>query len=160
MTGPHGGGPGTIDDLVDRITQGTRLDAAQARLVLGSALVFIRAHADPVKVRRLCEALPGVEALAAETPAGPAGAGGALASIMRTLGGVYGSTLADAMAMGRQLNAQGISNGQLKKLLPLTLECVRTQTGGDLMREVVESIPGAGVLMSALESDRGRNQAG
>lgn len=145
-----------VDELIARITSNTRLDAAQARTVMGSALVMMRAHADPAKMRRLVEALPGVEALAADALP-QAGGGGVLGGMMRTFGGAYGSSLADAMEMGKAINAQGISNGQLKKLLPLAMEFVRETSGRDLLREALESIPGVGVLLNSLDQPPRRN---
>ena len=144
-----------IDELISRITANTRLDAAQARLVLGQAYGMIRAHADPAKVRRLREAIPGLDTVAAD--ALPAQGGGVLGGMMRTLGGAYGAALSDAMAMGGELNARGISNGQLKKLLPIAMDWVKEKTGRDLLRETLESIPGVGVLLNGLEQAQRRN---
>jgi hypothetical protein len=58
------------------------------------------------------------------------------------------------MVMGRELNAQGISNGQLKKVLPIAMDFVREKAGRDLLRETLESIPGVAVLLSGLEPPR------
>ncbi len=148
-----------IDELIGRITATTRLDQAQARLVLVSAFTMIRAHADPAKVRRLSEALPGLDILAAETlpgPGGGGGGGGLLGGMMRTFGGSYGAALSDSMSMGAELNARGITNGQLKKLLPIAMDFIREKTGRDLLRETLESIPGVGVLLSGLEAAQRR----
>ncbi len=147
-----------IEELIGRITANTRLDAAQARLVMGQAYGMLRAHADPAKVRRLTEALPGLGTLAAEGL--PGSGGGMLGGMMRTFGGSYGAALSDAMVMGGELNARGITNGQLKKLLPITMDFVKEKTGRDLLRETLESIPGVGVLLNGLEQAQRRSAAG
>ncbi len=152
--------PQLIEELIGRITADTRLDAGQARLVMGQAYGMIRAHADPAKVRKLNEALPGLDTLAADGLAGPASGGGVLGGMMRTFGGAYGASLSDAMAMGVELNARGITNGQLKKLLPIAMDFVKEKTGRDLLRETLESIPGVGVLLNGLEQAQRRSAAG
>ena len=148
-----------IDELVTRIVANTRLDEGKARLVLGSAYRMIGAHADPAKVRRLREAVPGLESLAAEGSAS-LGGGGLMSGMMRTLGGSYGAALSDSMAMGQELNARGITNGQLKKVLPIAMDWVKERTGRDLLRETLESIPGVGVLLSGLEQAQRRSATG
>src|SRR5688572_13226653 len=147
-----------IDELIARITANTRLDAAQARLVLGTAFQMIGAHADPSKVRRLKAAIPDLDTVAAD--ALPIPGGGVLGGMMRTLGGSYGAALSDAMAMGGELNARGITNGQLKKLLPIAMDWVEQKAGRDLLRETLESIPGVGVLLNGLEQAQRRGAAG
>lgn len=134
-----------IEDLIARSAQAAGIHPDKARTTLAAALGLMKTHADPAKLAELLRAVPGTEALAAEGQAArPRKGGGLLGGLMKTVGGSGGAVLSDAMAMGAYLNAQGITNGQLKKLLPVAEDWVREKTGRDLLREVFMSVPGVG----------------
>lgn len=134
-----------IDDLIAESAQGAGLPPEKARFAIASALSLMDRHADKTKMAGLYAGVPEARALAAEAPAAKK-AGGLMAGMMK-LGGSSGAALSDAMAMSQSLTAEGVTNGHLKKLLPLACEWVKAQTGRDLLGEAMMSIPGVGALM-------------
>ena len=123
------------------------MHADKARLTLAAALGLMKTHADPAKLEELFRAVPGAEALAAEGLANKPKGGGLLGGLMKTVGGSGGAAMSDALAMGKHLNAKGVSNGQLQRLLPVAEDWVRSKTGRDLLREVFQSVPGVGAFL-------------
>ncbi len=134
-----------IDDLIAQSAEGTSLPPDKARFALASALSLMDRHADHQKMADLYARVPDARALGAEAPP-PKKAGGLMAGMMK-LGGSSGAALSDAMAMSQSLAAEGVTNGHLKKLLPLACEWVKARTGRDLLGEAMMSIPGVGALL-------------
>jgi hypothetical protein len=132
-----------IDELIHEVAAKTRLDASQARILLADALALIRKHADPAKVAALFEATPGAEALAAG--AAPLPKSGLLGGAMRMAGG---GALADGMAVLQSLSKSGIVQADMQAALPIAVRWVKERAGADLLGEALQSIPGAGGLLS------------
>jgi uncharacterized protein VcgC/VcgE DUF2780 len=134
-----------IDDLIAKSAAAAGMTEDRARTTLSAALGLMKTHADPAKLAELFQAVPEAEGLAVQGQAAqPKKGGGLFGGLMKTVGGSSGAAMADAMAMASQLNAMGISNGQLKRLLPVAEDWVRERTGRDLLREVFASVPGVG----------------
>jgi hypothetical protein len=138
-----------IEELVQKCAAAAGMAPDKARETLAAALGLMKTHADPVKLAELFAAVPGADALAAQGQAiAPKKGGGLLGGLMKTVGGSGGAALSDAMAMATRLNADGVSNGQLKKLLPVAEDWVRERTGRDLLHEVFMSVPGVGAFIN------------
>jgi hypothetical protein len=138
-----------IEELIARLVEATGLTPDKARFALSSALGLLQTHARPDKLAELYAAVPGTETLARQGQAQqPQSGGGLLGGMMKTLGGSGGAAIADALAMSRHLNAQGVSNGRLKKMLPVTEDFVQEKTGRNLLREVLLSTPAVGAYLS------------
>ena len=133
-----------IEELIARCAQAAGMHPDKARLTLAAALGLMKTHADPAKLNELFRAVPGAEGLAQEGLANKPKGGGLLGGLMKTVGGSGGAAMSDALAMGKHLNAKGVSNGQLQRLLPVAEDWVRAKTGRDLLREVFASVPGVG----------------
>lgn len=139
-----------IDELVQRSAQATGLSAEQSRLGLSAALSLIQKHGDPAKVSDLFAKVPGASDLAEEGGAMTAQkSGGLLGGLMRGAGGASGAAMSDAMAIGQKLAKQGVTTSDMQNILPVAMDFVREKTGGDLLREVLTTIPGLGPLMVA-----------
>src|SRR5688500_767863 len=136
-----------IDDLIAKSAQAAGMHPDKARLTLASALGLMKTHADPAKLNELFRAVPGAEGLAEEGLASKPKGGGLLGGLMKTVGGSGGAAMSDALAMGKHLNAKGVSNNQLQRLLPVAEDWVRARTGRDLLREVFHSVPGVGAFL-------------
>jgi len=139
-----------IEDLVDLAATHAGLSHAQAEMALSAALFLIRKHGDADKVSDLFAAIPGCDAMA---EAGSAMAqnksGGLMAGLMSKAGGSSGAAMSDAMAMNQQLTRQGVTVSDMQRILPLSMTWVQGQTGQDLLRDVLASIPGLGPLLTA-----------
>lgn len=137
-----------IDDLIRTGAAQTGLSDTQVRSALSGALGLIDKHAAPAKRDELYAAVPGAQALAAQgAAAAPKGGGGLMGGLMRAAGGSGGGAMADAMAMLERAKREGISQDELKRLLPVAMDWVRSQTGRDLLREVVQTVPGVGGML-------------
>jgi hypothetical protein len=127
-----------IDELIRDGVAATRLSAAQVTAALTASLGLIDKHADRAKAEELYAAVPGASALAAEG-ARSVGKGKGLLPIPGPLG--------DAMGMMNLLKKQGVSQADLKALLPVAMSFVQQRTGRDILREVVSTIPGVGPML-------------
>ena len=135
-----------IDDLISQAAGQTGLNTDQVRQALGGALGLIDKHADPAKRDELYAAVPGAQALASSAPQS-SGGGGLMGGLMRAAGGSSGGAMADGMAMLERLKRDGVSQDDLKRLLPIAMTWVQSNTGRDLLREVAGSIPGIGGML-------------
>jgi hypothetical protein len=90
----------------------------------------------------------GAEAVAVSPEARPKGGGGLFGGLMKSAGGVSGAAMADAMGALDRLKRVGVDKADLKALVPIAEDKVRQETGRDLLREVVASVPGVGALLS------------
>jgi hypothetical protein len=138
-----------IEELVQDASNRTGLSPAQARLGLSAALALMQKHGEPAKVGELFEAIPGADVLAAEGQVlTQQKSGGLMGGLMKSVGGSSGAAMSDAMAMGQRLAKQGITTSDMQAMLPLAMTFVREKTGGDLLREVLITIPGLGKLLT------------
>src|SRR5262245_31535357 len=119
-----------IDDLIAQAAAHTRLDAAQTRTALATALALIDRHGDPSRLQALYAAVAGAAGLAGEG-AGELPKTGMMGGLMA---GGAGGPAADAMALMGRLQKDGIGMEDLKALLPIAMDWVREQTGRDLLR--------------------------
>ncbi len=139
-----------IEDLVQQSATHAGLSFEQAATALSAALFLIRKHGDPAKVTELFKAIPGCEAMAetGSTLAVSKG-GGLMSGLMRNAGGASGAAMSDAMAMGQRMARQGVTTSDMQKILPLAMDWVKAQSGRDLLREVLTTIPGLGPLLTS-----------
>ncbi len=137
-----------IDDMVKTAAEQTGMDQVKVRRALTGALGLIDKHADPAKKDELYAAVPGAQELASSGVREiGSGGGGLMGGLMRAAGGAQGSALADAKAMLDRAGKEGVSQDDLKRLLPVAMNWVRSHTGRDLLREVVATIPGVGGML-------------
>lgn len=137
-----------IDEMITEGATRTGLPPAKVRQALTGALGLLDKHASEPKLRELYAAVPGTEALARAPDAKPKGGGGLFGGLMRSAGGVSGAAMADAMGALNRIQKEGVSKDQLKVLMHVAIDRVRERTGKDLLREVVESVPGVGGLIA------------
>lgn len=137
-----------IEELVADGAAKTGLPAAKVRLALTRALGLLDKHASEARLRELYQAVPGAEALARSSEARPRRGGGLFGGLMKSAGGLSGAAIADAMGSLERARQDGVSKEQLKALMHVAIDRVRERTGKDLLREVVESVPGVGALIA------------
>lgn len=137
-----------IDELITDGAAKTGLSPAKVRVALQASLGLLDKHAAPSKTQELYDAVPGTEALARAPDARPRSGGGLFGGLMRSAGGVSGAAMADAMGALNRIQKEGVSKDQLKVLMHVAIDRVRERTGKDLLREVVESVPGVGGLIA------------
>ena len=135
-----------IEELYAEAAGRTRLNERQVKDALAGSLGLIQKHADPARTKALFEGVPGTQALAA-SGAPPAKGGGLFGGIMKAAGGAGGAAMSDALALQGRLGKQGISQDDLKQLLPIAREFVRRKTGRDLLGDTLKSIPGVGSML-------------
>ncbi|KQT09170.1 hypothetical protein ASG40_11045 [Methylobacterium sp. Leaf399] len=124
-----------MDELITRVTSVTGLDAATAQTALGHILAFLQKEGPATEVAQLLTAMPGSEALIADSNAGEGGGGG----LMGMLGGMMGGGV---MALGQKLMAAGVPMGQMQPLGRELFAYGREKVGEDVMGPIVGSIPG------------------
>ena len=115
-----------------------------------AALFLLEKHADPSQVKDLFASVPGAEDLAKQGAVlGQNKAGGLVAGMMRNVGGASGAAMSDAMSVGQRLTRQGITTADMQAILPVAMQFVRETTGRDLLKDVLNTIPGLGPLLTA-----------
>ena len=137
-----------IEELYAEAAGRTRLNEGQVKATLAGALGLIQKHADPAKSRALFDGVPGTQALAA-AGAPPKGGGGLMGGLMKAAGGAGGAAMSDALALQGRLGKQGVTQDDLKQLLPIARAFVQRKTGKDLLGDTLKSIPGVGPMLGA-----------
>ena len=135
-----------IEELYAEAAAQTRLDERRVKDALAGALGLIEKHADPAKTAALFKGVPGAQALAASGAPAQKG-GGLFGGLMKSVGGAGGAAMSDALALQGRLGKQGISQDDLKQLLPIARAFVRRKTGQDLLGDTLKSIPGVGSML-------------
>ena len=125
-----------MEELLARVCARTGLDTATAQTAIGHILAFLQKEGPQPQVGQLMAALPGSEALAAQSDAGESGGGG----LMGMLGGMLGG--GGVMALGQKLMAAGVPMGQMQPLGQELFAVGREKAGEDVMGPIVGSIPG------------------
>lgn len=125
-----------MEELLARVCARTGLDTATAQTAIGHILAFLQKEGPQPQVGQLMAALPGSEALAAQSDAGENGGGG----LMGMLGGMLGG--GGVMALGQKLMAAGVPMGQMQPLGQELFAVGREKAGEDVMGPIVGSIPG------------------
>lgn len=123
-----------MEELIARVTSRTGLDAATAQTAIGHILAFLQKEGPATEVSQLMAALPGSEALVAESNAAEGGGG-----LMGMLGGMMGGGV---MALGQKLMSAGVPMGQMQPLGQELFAVGREKAGEDVMGPIVGSIPG------------------
>ena len=138
-----------IENLVTQAAAKSGLSTEQARLALSAAMALIQKHGDPEKVSDLLQAIPGADTLAAEGACLADGKAGLMTGLLRNVGGRGGAAMTDAMAMGPRLAREGVTTSDMQAIMPVAMGFVQEQSGRDLLRDVLASIPGLGKLLIA-----------
>ena len=122
-----------MDELITRVTSVTGLDAATAQTAIGHILAFLQKEGPATEVSQLLAAMPGSEALVADSNAAESG------GLMGMLGGMMGGGV---MALGQKLMSAGVPMGQMQPLGRELFSYGREKAGEDVMGPIVGSIPG------------------
>jgi hypothetical protein len=120
-----------MEELIARITQATGLEASTATKATGIILAFLKKEGPATEVNQLLAAIPGSEAVVAESGSGGGG-------LMGMIGGMGGGV----MALGGQLMAAGVSMGQMQPLGRELFAYGREKAGEDVMGAIVGAVPG------------------
>ncbi|GJE58851.1 DUF2267 domain-containing protein [Methylobacterium trifolii] len=123
-----------MEELIARVTNRTGLDAATAQTAIGHILAFLQKEGPATEVSRLMAALPGSEALVAQSNEGEGGGG-----LMGMLGGMMGGGV---MGLGQKLMSAGVPMGQMQPLGQELFAYGRETAGEDTMGPIVGAIPG------------------
>ncbi|GEP05666.1 DUF2267 domain-containing protein [Methylobacterium oxalidis] len=123
-----------MEELIARVTARTGLDAATAQTAIGHILAFLQKEGPAAEVGQLMAAMPGSEALVAESNGAENGGG-----LMGMLGGMMGGGV---MALGQKLMSAGVPMGQMQPLGQELFAYGREKAGEDVMGPIVGSIPG------------------
>jgi hypothetical protein len=124
-----------MDELLDRVTRATGLEASVATKAIGIILAFLKKEGPPDAVQRLLSAMPG-----SGTALSQAEESGAAQGLAGTVSGMGGGV----MALGTQLMEAGVSMGQMQPLGRELFAYGREKAGEDVMGSIVGSISGLG----------------
>ncbi|MBX7248674.1 MAG: hypothetical protein K1X35_06415 [Caulobacteraceae bacterium] len=144
-----------VDELIDVAVRRTGLGRPQVHAALAGALGLLDRHADPERMRALYAAAPGAEDLAGSPEGRPRPGGGLLGGLIRSAGGLSGAAMADAMGLLSRLRKQGVDKADLRRLLPIAEEWVRSRSGRDLLGDALASVPGVGPLLQGKPGSSG-----
>lgn len=133
-----------MEELIQRITAATGLDAGVAQQAIGTILGFIKKHAPDGPMSELLNSIPGGEAAVAADAAAPASGGGLMGAVGGLLGGLGGAAggAGGLMALAGQLSSKGLDMGQIKTVGQEILKFGGEQIGPDKIKEIVQNIPG------------------
>ena len=110
-----------MEELISRVMAAGGIDQGLAQKAVGMILGFLKKEGPADSVSSLMDALPGAEALVAESAGG---------------GGVMG--------LGAQMMGAGMSMGQIQSISKEVFAFGREKAGEDAMGAIVGAIPGLG----------------
>ncbi len=122
-----------MEELLNRVTTRTGLDAATAQKAIGIILAFLKKDGPANEVNQLLAAIPGADEAVNQANAGTASGG-----LMGMIGGMGGGV----MALGSRLMGIGVSMGQMQPLGQELFAYGREKAGEDVMGPIVGSVPG------------------
>jgi hypothetical protein len=132
-----------LDDFLEEAAGKLGVGVDQAKSAAGGLLGLAKEHAESADFSELASKVPGVEALASAAPKAAGGLGDMLGGLSDALGGA-GESLTGALGA---LSASGLSLDKLKALLPMIVSFLKEKAGGDLVKRILEKIPGLGDLL-------------
>jgi hypothetical protein len=118
-----------MDELINRITTNSGVDADMAREAVRIILSFLFQQGDRDKVATLAKSIPGAEQYLEATEDDSDGG----------LGGLMGG---GAMAVLGKLQSIGLGMGQIQSVTKETVNFAREKAGDDVVNDIVASIPG------------------
>ena len=121
-----------MDELINRITTNSGVDADTAREAVRIILSFLFQQGDRDKVAALAKSIPGAEQYLEATEDDSA-------SLLGGLGGLMGG---GAMAVLGKLQGIGLGMGQIQSVTKETVSFAREKAGEDVVNDIVASIPG------------------
>lgn len=122
-----------IEEFLNRVAAAAGIDQAQASTAVGHILAFLK-NEGPPQVAQLLSAMPGADALVAQSEAGGGGGG-----LMGMMGGLMGGGI---MGLGAKLMGAGLDMGQIQSVASELLSIGREQVGDDTMGQIVAGTPG------------------
>lgn len=123
-----------MEELVQRIVAKVGIDEETARGTVRVILSFLHQEGNREKVVALSERLPGFDAYIDTSEDDSSG----------TLGGLGGMMGGGAMAVLGKLQGLGLGMGQIQGVTQETVNFARERAGGDVVDDLVASIPGLG----------------
>jgi hypothetical protein len=121
-----------MDELINRITTTSGVDADKAREAVGIILSFLFQQGDREKVAALAKSIPGAEQYLGATEDDSGG-------LLGGLGGLMGG---GAMAVLGKLQGIGLGMGQIQSVTKETVSFAREKAGDDVVNDIIASIPG------------------
>jgi len=121
-----------MDELINRITTTSGVDADKAREAVGIILSFLFQQGDREKVAALAKSIPGAEQYLGATEDDSGG-------LLGGLGGLMGG---GAMAVLGKLQGIGLGMGQIQSVTKETVSVAREKAGDDVVNDIIASIPG------------------
>ena len=121
-----------MDELINRITTNSGVDADKAREAVGLILSFLFQQGDREKVAALAKSIPGAEQYLGATEDDSGG-------LLGGLGGLMGG---GAMAVLGKLQGIGLGMGQIQSVTKETVNFAREKAGDDVVNDIIASIPG------------------
>ena len=120
---------GGMDELIERLTAKTGVDASVAEKAIGIILDFLAKEGPAETVHQLVAQMPGAEALLQSAQADSAAAG-----VTGGMGGLMGAA--------NRLMAAGLSMGQVQSVTQELVAYAREKAGEDTVGEIVGAVPG------------------
>ena len=118
-----------MDELIERLTAKTGVEAPIAEKAIGIILDFLAKEGPTETVQQLIAQMPGAEALLQSAQAEAAVAGGGMGGLMGT---------------ANRLMAVGLSMGQVQSVTQELVAYAREMAGEDTVGEIVGAVPGLG----------------
>ena len=118
-----------MDELIERLTAKTGVDAAVAEKAIGIILDFLAKEGPTETVQQLVAQMPGADTLLQSAQAESAAAG-----ISGGMGGLMGAA--------NRLMAAGLSMGQVQSVTQELVAYAREKAGEDTVGEIVGAVPG------------------
>ena len=126
-----------MDELINRVTQSSGLDADVAQKAVGQILAFLKKEGPEGPVSDVFAKIPGADDAAAAAASGGGGSGDGM---MGALGGMMGG--GGLMGLASKLTGMGLGMGEMQSVGKEVFSYAREKAGEDKVSEIAAAVPG------------------
>ena len=129
-----------MQEFLEQAAAQLGLSTDQVKSATGSILGLIQERADPADAKTMLSKIPGAEDLLRAEGEGGSG-------LLGALGGMLGGDTGKALGVADILSKTGLDVGTLGGLLGMLKNYVQPLLGDDLLKRLLEKVPGLGDLL-------------
>ncbi|MEM8676172.1 MAG: DUF2780 domain-containing protein [Cyanobacteria bacterium P01_G01_bin.67] len=126
-------------ELIQQLTQGLGVDESQAKGGAGLIFKMAQEQLGNNEFAQVASAIPGINNLIGEAPAGGKGIAGAIGGLTGALGGGSGGQLANMAALAGGFSQLGLNPGMASKFIPIILSFTQSK-GGEQVRNILAGV--------------------
>ena len=126
-------------ELIQQLTQNLPVDETQAKGGAGLIFKMAKEQLGDGEFAQVASAIPGINKLIGEAPAGGKGIAGAVGGLAGALGGGSGGQLSNMAALAGGFGQLGLNPAMASKFIPIILSFTQSQ-GGEGVKNILAGV--------------------